>query len=164
MAAVRTKKQGEFNWLTLVQKGLLVLGIILVIPWVWKYIKAFFQSEQDAIEDAIADDPARLQDAMDDVNDGMLTKDASVYQLAAKKIYEAFNIPRHWYDWLLPTTWWEDDKAAYEAILESTEGFMGNDFDYMAECYKLISGSSKRDLYRDMEKYLDDKYKKLITW
>lgn len=169
MAEVRTSKGGGFDSVPF-QKLLYVVAIIFVIPWLWKYLRNMLQSEEDAKADLVAENPLKLKDAMDiawqDFKQWITPVDRDNIQNAAKVIYESFNIPKHWYSWFNPGNWFEDEDKAFNALMASSGGLVGSELhDYLSICYMLVSGSERRDLNRDIVKYLDgDKYKSYLIY
>lgn len=143
---------------------IVILGCILVLPMIYNYLKNFLQTQADSQADKIAEDPVLLKDSMDDIWDAgnyqtFVQRDELQYY--AKIIYDSFHIPTKWYHWVFPNYWVEDDETAYKAILASFGGIFDSDsYDYVALCYASISGSAKRDLAKDINKYLDKKYTK----
>lgn len=165
MATYRKKTNTSSNLAGYLERyWIVILGCVLVLPMVYNYIKKFLQSQSDDDADRIAKNPVSLKKAMDDfweAGDYNTFVSRDDLQHYAKVIYESFCIPENWYDWFLPNYWGEDDETAYKAILASFGGIFDSDaYDYVAGCYQLITGSARRDLANDINKYLDDKYKK----
>lgn len=170
MATYRSKRKGSWDIMGFLKKwGLPVLILIGVFPFVWNYIQNFLKGEALQKLDEIADDPQTLKQSMDnlwwemDMDNYPFLVPMEQLQAYSKIIFDSFSIPRKWWQWLLPSYWVENDKQAYQAILDSFGGNIDNyEHDYVAGCYTLISGSSRRDLDRDIIKYLDIEYLKVL--
>jgi hypothetical protein len=160
-----SKSKSNGNWLQSVanffyKNWLILIASLYFVPVLIQYLKNTFAEAKFKELGRIADDPQRLEMALDEItiNDGCRN--------AAKIIYAAFNInakrqnPYTW--WLNPQNWQEDDEAVFNAIMGVTAGYAGPDFSILADCYYYVSAG--RDLTTDCENYLDKKYYNQLTW
>jgi hypothetical protein len=147
--AFRQNKGTSSGWMEYLKKHwYIILGIIIALPFVYKYLRNQLQSIADNQQSIIRDNPEMLDDALS----GVTTNRA--VQIAAKKVYECFNIPKSIWGWGNPNNWGENDQGAWDAIMSVSPG--GVVPDVLIDCYFLTSGGN--DLFNDCQKYLNDSY------
>lgn len=169
MAGYRTTNRGGFDtapFQKILYWVVLVFSVALIFPLIWKLIRKFIQNEQDSQADDIAENPQRLSDILEAYRQQYfpnLPYNTEFYLSRAKQIYTNLGIVRHWWEWLLPSRWFENDKKVYVAYMSATGGVLGDEHDFLAYCYQMYSGSAKRDLLTDMAKHLDTDYQEIMN-
>lgn len=149
-----------------------LLGAIAVLPWAIKYIRQMSwdiatQTEEHRKDVAFEEnsDPNKLAQKMNNVllRYGLSvssTKGAKLFTIM-KQIVEASGANYwdggHWYSWLDPRGWTENDKDIYKALIElmNNEKYSNVDdgFNIITELYFQFTRS--RNLSADLLKWLD---------
>ncbi len=171
----RIKTSAKANTLAdfIKKNWIVILGAIVVVPWAIKYLRQMSWSIEKQTEERQKDvefeenkNPTKLANKMNNVLSRYgLTVDSTKGQYLltiTKRIVEASGAnywdSGHWYSWLDPRGWTENDKDIYKALMDlmNNEPYSTVDdgLNIVTELYYQYTRS--RNLFADLLKWLDD--------